>query len=131
MQRLLTLVATAGISVAIYAATATGGQQVVTPAQFTALKKQVTKMQKDVNTLKQVAVALIVCDFNSAAPLTNAPSLHVTATTEAPDFYAVTTDKQCADAMNTPSPLKHLRAALTLYRDMSMGFWLERAEAVR
>ena len=26
---------------------------------------------------------------------------------------------------------EHLRAALTLYRDMSMGFWLERAEAVR
>ena len=52
MKRLLALIAVAGLAVALYAATATGGQQAVTPAQFKALKAQVTKMQKDVNTLK-------------------------------------------------------------------------------
>jgi hypothetical protein len=52
MKRLLALVALAGLAVALYAATATGGQQAVTPKQFAALKKQVTTMQKDVNVLK-------------------------------------------------------------------------------
>jgi hypothetical protein len=52
MKRLLALIAVAGLAVALYAATATGGQQAVTPAQFKALKTQVTKMQKDVNALK-------------------------------------------------------------------------------
>jgi hypothetical protein len=52
MKRLLALVATAGLAVALYAATATGGQQAVTPAQFNALKKQVAAMKKDVNDLK-------------------------------------------------------------------------------
>jgi hypothetical protein len=52
MKRLLALVATAGLAVALYAATATGGQQAVTPAQFNALKKQVAAMKKDVTDLK-------------------------------------------------------------------------------
>lgn len=52
MKRLLALIAVAGLAVGLYAATATGGQQAVTPAQFAALKKQVTTMQKDVNALK-------------------------------------------------------------------------------
>lgn len=52
MQRLLALVVTAAIAVALYAATAGGTQQAVTPGQFNALKKEVTKLQKDVNGLK-------------------------------------------------------------------------------
>jgi hypothetical protein len=52
MKRFFALIAAAGLAVVLYAATATGGQQAVTPAQFNALKKQVTKMQKDVNALK-------------------------------------------------------------------------------
>jgi hypothetical protein len=112
MKRLLTLLATAGISVAVYAATATGGQQVVTPGQFAALKKQVTTLQKQVKVLNTVANAFVACDFSSAVPLTNAPALHVSATTEAPDLYIVATNKQCADAMNTPGGLKHLSAKL-------------------
>jgi hypothetical protein len=52
MKRLLALVATAGLAVALYAATATGGPQAVTPAQFNALKKQVAAMKKDVTDLK-------------------------------------------------------------------------------
>jgi hypothetical protein len=112
MKRLLMLLATAGISVAVYAATATGGQQVVTPGQFAALKKQVTTLQKQVKTLNTVAGVLATCDFNAAAPFTNAPALHVSAVTEVPDFYVVATSKECADAMNTPSGLKHLSAKL-------------------
>ena len=52
MKRFLALAVTAAVAVGLYAATAGGTQQAVTPAQFIALKKQVTKMQKDVNTLK-------------------------------------------------------------------------------
>jgi len=52
MKRLLALAATAGLAVAIYATTATGSQQAVTPAQFNALKKQVAVLKKDVTDLK-------------------------------------------------------------------------------
>jgi hypothetical protein len=58
MMRFLALVAVAGIAVALYAATAGGGQQAVTPKQFAALKKQVTTLQKDVKSLK-VAITRI------------------------------------------------------------------------
>ena len=66
-------------------------------------------MQKDVSDLKKFAGAVVYCDFDSAAPLTNAPALHVTGTAEATDFYAVTTNKDCADVMNSPKALKLLR----------------------
>ena len=52
MKRLLVLVVTAAVAVGLYAATAGGTQQAVTPGQFNALKREVTKLQKDVNTLK-------------------------------------------------------------------------------
>ena len=54
-----------------------------------------------------VAIGLIQCDFNSALPLTNAPSLHVTNPGEGTDAYFVTTTKDCADAMNTPAAALH------------------------
>ena len=52
MKRLLALVATAGLAVGLYAATATGSQQAVTPAQLNAVKKQVAALKKDVTVLK-------------------------------------------------------------------------------
>lgn len=52
MTRLLALVVTAALAVGLYAATATGGSQAVTPAQFAALQKKVTALQKDMKTLK-------------------------------------------------------------------------------
>jgi hypothetical protein len=111
MKKLLVVFAVAGLAVALYASTAGGGQQAaVTPAQFAALKKQVATMQKQVTAaqkqvklLTQAVVVLGTCDFNSAVPLTNAPSLHVTSPGEGTDTYAVTTTKECADAMNTPA----------------------------
>jgi hypothetical protein len=51
MKRLLVLVLTAAIAVGLYAATAGGTQQAVTPGQFNALKKQVVKLQKEVTQL--------------------------------------------------------------------------------
>jgi hypothetical protein len=52
MKKLLALVATAGLAVGLYAATATGSQQAVTPAQLNAVKKQVAALKKDVTVLK-------------------------------------------------------------------------------
>jgi hypothetical protein len=52
MKMLLALAAVAVAAVALYATAAPAGQQAVTPRQFNALKAQVAKLQKDVNTLK-------------------------------------------------------------------------------
>ena len=109
MKRLLAVLLVAGLAVALYASTAGGTQQAVTPGQFTALKKQVTALQKQVKTLTQVVGILAVCDFDSSVPITNAPALHVTNPGENADAYLVTTNKDCADAMNTPGGLRRLR----------------------
>ena len=111
MKRLLVVFLVAGLAVALYASTAGGGQQAaITPGQFaalktqvTAMKKQVTALQKQSKLLTQAVLVLGTCDFNSAVPLTNAPALHVTNPGEGTDTYAVTTTKECADAMNTPA----------------------------
>jgi hypothetical protein len=114
MKRLVVVFLVAGLAVALYASTAGGGQQAVTPGQFTALKKQVATLQKqmktaqkDITDLKTVAIGLIQCDFNSALPLTNSPTLHVTNPGEGTDAYFVTTSKDCADAMNSPAARLH------------------------
>lgn len=107
MKRLLLVVLVAGLAVALYASTAGGSQQAVTPGQFAALKKQVVTLQKNVKLLTQAINVLGTCDFNSAVPLTNAPALHVTNPGEGTDAYVVTTTKECADAMNTPGGLLH------------------------
>ena len=52
MKRLALVLAAAVAAVALYAATAPAGQQAVTPAQFAALSKKVTTLQKDVKSLK-------------------------------------------------------------------------------
>src|SRR5205807_5969886 len=49
---LVLLVVTAAVAVGLYAATAGGTQQAVTPGQFAALSKKVTALQKQVNVLK-------------------------------------------------------------------------------
>ena len=108
MKRVLVVSLVAGLAVALYASTAGGSQQAVTPRQFAALKKQVTTLQKNMKTLTQVVQVLAVCDFNSSVPITNAPALHVTSPGENPDAYLVGTNKDCADAMNTPGGLHRL-----------------------
>ena len=67
MKRFLALVATAVAAVALYAATAPAGQQAVTPGQFNALKKQVTKLRSDLNTVTTVMVG---CVMGTAVPIT-------------------------------------------------------------
>jgi hypothetical protein len=66
MTRLLVLLATAGLAVSVYAATAGGGQQAVTPAQFRALKAQVAKIRNDLNTTTAV---LSGCVMGTALPV--------------------------------------------------------------
>jgi hypothetical protein len=97
----------AGLAVALYASTAGGGQQAVTPGQFAALKKQVTTLQKQVKVLNQAMAIVFTCDLDSAVPLTNAPALHVTAPGEGTDTYMLATNKDCADAINSPSSALH------------------------
>ena len=115
MKRLLALIATAGLAVGLYAATATGGQQAVTPKQFAALKKQVTQLQKDVKTLADAATITFACAFDKGAiPMTSSPTLHVTVSGEAASFWALTTaNAECVKFINeTPASFKKLRASL-------------------
>jgi hypothetical protein len=66
MKRFLAVAAVALIAVAVYATVAPAGPQAVTPRQFSALSKKVTKLQKDFNSLKNVVGA---CVLTSAVPV--------------------------------------------------------------
>jgi hypothetical protein len=66
MQRLLALLLTAVLAVGLYAATAGGGQQTVTPGQFAALSKKVTKIRKDLDATTGV---LASCVMGTAIPI--------------------------------------------------------------
>ena len=66
MKRFLAVAAVALAAVAVYAAVAPAGPTVVTPKQFAALSKKVTKLQKDFNTLQNTVVT---CAFNQAVPV--------------------------------------------------------------
>ena len=105
MKRLLALVAAAGLAVALYAATATGGQQAVTPKQFNALKKQVAQLQKDVKVLTNIAAATDACVFSGKAiPVNTNTNWHTTGTGETQEFWALATTRQdCANFINTPA----------------------------
>jgi hypothetical protein len=112
MKRFLALIATAGLAVGLYAATAPAGQQGVTPAQIKALQTQVKKLQKDVKTVKAALACITVAgaaEFgdNSTAGyhykqpdgsevLTSAVDL--TAQGETPQFYLATIDSQCVQS---------------------------------
>ena len=117
MRRLLALIAAAGLAVGLYAATATGGQQAVTPAQFAALKKQVTKLQTQVTTLEKRATdledfagATALCIFRGRAiPVNTATSWHTTGTGETQEFWALATTRQdCANVINSPFSFKRV-----------------------
>jgi hypothetical protein len=115
MKRLLALIAVAGLAVGLYSATATGGQQAVTPAQFAALKKQVTQLQTKVTQLQKRATdledfanAIGICILEGrAAPVNTSTSWHNTGTGETPEFWALaTTRAECANAINSPLAFK-------------------------
>jgi hypothetical protein len=105
MKRLLALIAAAALAIGLYAATATGSQQAVTPKQFAALKKQVTQLQTRVTDLEDFAGAITICVFQGkAVPVNTATTWHTTATGETQEFWALaTTRSECANAINTPS----------------------------
>jgi hypothetical protein len=106
MKRLLALIAVAAVAVALYATTAPGGQQAVTPAQFNALKKQVAKLQTTVKDLTTAANVTFACAFDKGAiAMTSSPTLHVTSTGEAASFWALTTNNaDCVRFINeTPT----------------------------
>jgi hypothetical protein len=104
MTRVLALAVAALTAVALYATTAPAGQQAVTPKQFAALTKRVTKLEKDDKDLKNFAVAVLTCVFDKGAiATTKAPQFHITATGETTDFYVLTTNNQdCVNFINSP-----------------------------
>ncbi len=111
MKRVLVVAAVALAVVVLYATTAPAGQQAVTPKQFAALQKRVTKLEKDNKDIKDVLSFIVFCALNKGAvPVTKAPAFHATGTGEATDFYALTTnDPQCVNAINSPLVRKLLR----------------------
>jgi hypothetical protein len=129
MKRLLALAAVAALAVGLYATTAGGTQQAVTPAQFKALKAQVTKIRKD---LTATTAVLAGCVMGNAVPVTRytgyqavdpngtafqTTALDITDQGDTPSGYAllVNTDQACIDLINTTS-LKKLAAFKPLLR---------------
>jgi hypothetical protein len=129
MKRLLVLAVTALVAVGLYATTAGGTQQAVTPAQFNALKKQVAKIRKDLNATTTV---LAGCVMGGAVPVTRyngyqavdsngAPlqttALDITNEGDTPAGYAllVNPDPACVNLINGTS-LKKLAAFKPLLR---------------
>ncbi len=110
MTRILAVALAALAAVALYAATAPAGQQAVTPKQFSALAKRVTKLEKDNKRLKDLEAAVFTCVFDQGAiPVTKTPAFHITATGETTDFYTLTTNrKECVDFINSPVVQKQL-----------------------
>jgi hypothetical protein len=113
MTRILLVIAVAGLGVALYASTAGGGQQAVTPGQFAALKKQVAALQKDVKTLKARSACLTAVGFadfgdgqtsgyhykqpDGTEILTSA--LDLTSENETPAGFIAGIDSQCVSAL--------------------------------
>ena len=112
MTRALIVAATAVAAVSLYAATAPAGQQAVTPKQFAALSKRVTKLEKDNKLLLAFAGIVATCLDKGAVATTKAPAYHVPATGETTDFYVFgTTNLDCVNVLNAPA-LKQLRTRL-------------------
>jgi hypothetical protein len=117
MKRLLALVGTALVAVALYAATAQSGQEAVTPKQFAALSKKVTSLKKDVDAIGTV---LVSCVMGTAVPISRytgyvaadssgntgiTTALDLTGQGETPNGYAllVSGDEACINLINTSS----------------------------
>jgi hypothetical protein len=107
MTRVLAAGVAAVAAVALFATTAPAGEQAVTPKQFTALQKRVTKLEKNQKLIIQAIGVIAHCGFDQGAiPTTKTPQYHVTGTGETTDFYVLTTnDQDCVNLIN--SPLMH------------------------
>jgi hypothetical protein len=118
MKRLLALVVTALVAVALYAATAQSGQEAVTPAQFKALSAKVTKARKDLDATIGV---LATCVMGTAVPISrysgyvavdqngqnpfSTTALDLTEQGDTPNGYAllVNADPACINLINSSS----------------------------
>jgi hypothetical protein len=69
MKRLIAAAAIGLVAVALYAVTASGTPQAVTPRQFAALSKKVTTLTKTVNSLKKDLATVETCAFDAAIPV--------------------------------------------------------------
>jgi hypothetical protein len=129
MKRLLALVGTAAVAVALYAATAQSGQEAVTPAQFRALSAKVTKARKDLDATIGV---LATCVMGTAVPIAQykgyvaqdsagaafiTTALDVIGPGETSTSYAllVNPDQVCINLINTSS-LRNLSSFKPLLR---------------
>ena len=113
MRRVLLTAVIAIAAVALYATTATGGEQAVTPKQFAALTKRVAKLEKDDKDIKNAIGVIVTCAFDKGAiPTTKLPQFHSTGTGETTDFYVLTTNNpECVNFINSPLARKILKAA--------------------
>jgi hypothetical protein len=112
MTRALIVAAIAIAAVSLLVVTtAPAGQQAVTPKQFAALQKRVTKLEKDNKDIIGAIGIIVQCAFNKGAiPTTKAPTYHVTGTGETTDFYVLTTsDTDCVNLINSPLARQLLR----------------------
>jgi len=122
MNRLLVLAVTALVAIGLYATTAGGGQQAVTPGQFNALKKKVNKIRSDLDT---TAGFLITCVAGTAVPITQytdyaaiddtgalfrTTGLDLTGSGDTPLGYAlvVNADPNCVNTINSTLSLQRL-----------------------
>ena len=69
MKRLIAAAAIGLVAVALYAVTASGTPQAVTPRQFAALSKKVTALTKTVNNLRNELATVENCAFDTAVPV--------------------------------------------------------------
>ena|SRR5438132_3601874 len=110
MTRVLAVAVAALAAVALYATTAPAGQQAVTPQQFAALAKRVTKLEKNDKILLAFSGLVATCLDKGAIATTKAPQYHVPAAGEAVDFYVFTTSNQdCVNIINSPLARRLLR----------------------
>jgi hypothetical protein len=129
MKRLLALVLTALVAVALYAATAQSGQEAVTPKQFRALSAKVTKARKDLDATIGV---LATCVMGTAVPITRysgyvgadsagatfvTTALDLTDQGDTPNGYAllISSDEACINLINSSS-LRNLTSFKPLLR---------------
>jgi hypothetical protein len=111
MRRVLVVAVAAIAAVALYVTTAPAGEQAVTPQQFTALQKRVTKLEKTNKDVVNVLGIIAACVFDKGAiATTKLPQYHIPAAGEATDFYVLTTTNQdCVSLINSPVLRKMVR----------------------
>lgn len=129
MKRLLALVVTAVVAVALYAATAQSGQEAVTPAQFRALSAKVTKARKDLDATIGI---LAQCVMGTAIPISRysgyvvvdsagntfaTTALDLTDQGDTPNGFAllVNPDPACVNLINTAN-LRKLSSVKPTFR---------------